>query len=123
MNRIRRNTLVLMVVIVLLLVFPSIGDTVRGTVAYLVGETGSRILGALASIATILTLLYVILEPQIRQSNQGSPGHTPESPTARTGDGHSQSRQETTGAQTTHPDNDARRRIRDEAQDVAREVN
>jgi len=65
----RLSTIILVVLLVLVLVFPSIGDAIRGFVAYLVGEKGERIVSVLAGLFTILAVLF---GPEIRQMIRGA---------------------------------------------------
>jgi len=116
----RLSTIILVVLLVLVLVFPSIGDAIRGFVAYLVGEKGERIVSVLAGLFTILAVLF---GPEIRQMIRGAEhGNSAVQSTKPTGE--SQERHHATDAEwTTQPDQDSRARIRDEARQVATELN
>lgn len=122
MNRVRRSTLLLLTVIVLLLVLPGIGDAVRGAVTYLFGDTSSRYIGVLASIVTILTFLYVLVKPWLLELNQRSTKINTATPASQTNDGQSRNPEGAGVDPTNNAEDEARRRIRDETRQVARDL-
>jgi hypothetical protein len=116
----RLSTIILVVLLVLVLVFPVIGDAIRGFVAYMVGEKGERIVSVLAGLVSILAVLF---GPEIRQGIRGRErGSSTVQSTKSTGE--SEERHEATNAErTTQPDRESRARIRDEARKIATELN
>lgn len=108
----RRSTLILAISLILVIVFPGIGEVIRGAVASIFGETGERIITILAGLATILALLF---GSEIRQWVRGSPDGTLTAQSAKPPVQPERTQQVPSVGPSTGSSSDPRMRIRDKA--------